>query len=377
MHSSQNMENHGLHQGYVPHGQIPAGQSSSMINSNQRACDTARISQWMAASSTGPEYPAYGPSCTTYASDMALTSVAPSAPGAFPVPYTDDFQFSSYNLPLEQAYVPDRSFDETCQFSRMNISQDVGQGLNMATYYDNQNPMRSTDTSIKSYGLPAGNEFTMDSHSPVVIGNNINGYDSNTNWNLQAVHDVSGSNTMVNSQPTDWTSAMTMTPSTSSLPSEHSFLSQQPDTPVSAIMLDGNWTAASGSLDENLGMAPPFTIGDAQMQSAVYYDEQRLAFFSTSSFVPDPHRSTIRQSQSQPRAPLNMEMFSAQDSETYGLPQCPTMDGSRRGSDSENRNARDHPYYKVDAQKDGLYHCPFATSDDCTHKPEKLKCNYE
>ncbi|KAK4690579.1 hypothetical protein P7C71_g6239, partial [Lecanoromycetidae sp. Uapishka_2] len=70
-------------------------------------------------------------------------------------------------------------------------------------------------------------------------------------------------------------------------------------------------------------------------------------------------------------------MFSAQDTQTYGLPQYPLMDGSRRGSDSENRNARDHPYYKVEAQKDGLYHCPFATTDDCTHKAEKLKCNYD
>ena len=380
--SSQKMKTHGYCQGYAQRDQVSSDQSSIMINSNQRACDTARISQWAASSATGPNYPTYGPNCTTYGSDMSLTSVAPPASGAYPVPYSDDFQFSSYAIPLEQAYVPDLSYDESsaynagAQFSRMNISQEVGQGqsLNLSTCYDGQDP----STEIQSYGLPAGNGFTMESHPPMTICNTTNGYDSHTGWGVQAMQDVCGSNTMVNSQPSDWTSSMTMTPSTSSLPSEHSYLSHQPDTPVSAIMLDGMWPIANGSLDGDLGMVPPFTIGEAaQVQSAGYYEDQRLAFFSMPACIPNPRHSTIRPNQSHARGALNMDLFSTQDSQAFGVPQYPVMDGSRRGSDGENRNARDHPFYKVEARKDGLYHCPFATTDDCTHKPEKLKCNYE
>ncbi|MCJ1385443.1 hypothetical protein MMC17_008566 [Xylographa soralifera] len=37
--------------------------------------------------------------------------------------------------------------------------------------------------------------------------------------------------------------------------------------------------------------------------------------------------------------------------------------------------ARRDQLYKLGPQKDGLYHCPFATN--CSHKPDKLKCNYD
>lgn len=43
-------------------------------------------------------------------------------------------------------------------------------------------------------------------------------------------------------------------------------------------------------------------------------------------------------------------------------------------------SARDHSlYHNVTPKPDGLYHCPFEDDPkaNCTHKPEKLKCNYE
>ena len=49
----------------------------------------------------------------------------------------------------------------------------------------------------------------------------------------------------------------------------------------------------------------------------------------------------------------------------------------RRSSEGEPSTAREHRYYQVGPRADGLYHCPFADLEDCTHKPEKLKCNYE
>ncbi|KAE9376196.1 hypothetical protein N431DRAFT_371266 [Stipitochalara longipes BDJ] len=51
-----------------------------------------------------------------------------------------------------------------------------------------------------------------------------------------------------------------------------------------------------------------------------------------------------------------------------------------RSSLELNNTARDHPlYHNVTPKADGLYHCPFEDDPktNCTHKPEKLKCNYD
>lgn len=356
-----------------------------MINLNQRApCDNARISHWAATSATGLETPAYGFNCTTYASDLALTSVAPPASGAYPNAYSDGVPFPSCDVSMDQTYVPDMNYDESStysagvHFSRMNISQGVSQGqaLNSLTCFDGQDILGPGISDFQSYGLP-GDNLVMESDASMAISGNTNEYDSHSNW--KCMHDISGVNTMGNAQSTDWSSSIAMTPSTSSLPSEHSYLGQQPDTPVSAVMFDGIWTTTNGSMDGDLGIVPPFTIGDtAQMQPSVYYDDERLAFYSMLPFMPNTCTSTIRQNQSLARPQLTMDTFSPQDFQAYGLPQHPVMDGSRRNSESEHRNARDHAYYRLEAQKDGLYHCPLAATEErCTHKPEKLKCNYE
>jgi hypothetical protein len=51
-----------------------------------------------------------------------------------------------------------------------------------------------------------------------------------------------------------------------------------------------------------------------------------------------------------------------------------------RSSLEIDNTAREHPlYHNVQPKADGLYHCPFEDDPkaNCTHKPEKLKCNYE
>lgn len=45
--------------------------------------------------------------------------------------------------------------------------------------------------------------------------------------------------------------------------------------------------------------------------------------------------------------------------------------------EAENKLARAHPLYQATTQSDDLYHCPFEGQSGCTHKPTKLKCNYE
>ena len=58
---------------------------------------------------------------------------------------------------------------------------------------------------------------------------------------------------------------------------------------------------------------------------------------------------------------------------TYGDTRIPR----RMSNESEHIPARHNELYQIGPREDGLYHCPFEKKDGCTHKPEKLKCNYE
>ena len=50
----------------------------------------------------------------------------------------------------------------------------------------------------------------------------------------------------------------------------------------------------------------------------------------------------------------------------------------RLSGESEATSARQNELYSVGPKEDGLYHCPYeGGKGGCTHKPEKLKCNYE
>lgn len=71
---------------------------------------------------------------------------------------------------------------------------------------------------------------------------------------------------------------------------------------------------------------------------------------------------------------LSGSMMTVVNDDFSGLP--PPF--STRRSSNEGESARDHPLYK-DAKPgpDGLFHCPWEGQANCTHKAEKLKCNYE
>jgi hypothetical protein len=71
----------------------------------------------------------------------------------------------------------------------------------------------------------------------------------------------------------------------------------------------------------------------------------------------------------------DQEMWPRQDlaSSDLGLLAYESMERSKKSRPS----SRTHPFYKIKANKDGLYYCPFAEIDNCEHKAEKLKCYYE
>lgn len=78
------------------------------------------------------------------------------------------------------------------------------------------------------------------------------------------------------------------------------------------------------------------------------------------------------------RAPLLSSMWVHEEmKQPYMESTFPGTNYLRRTSEGEPTTAREHPHYQVGPGADGLYHCPFADKEECTHKPEKLKCNYE
>jgi hypothetical protein len=58
---------------------------------------------------------------------------------------------------------------------------------------------------------------------------------------------------------------------------------------------------------------------------------------------------------------------------------APSGDRSHsNGKVESEKHPRDHFYYKdAKVAADGKYHCPWQREGKCTHKPDKLKCNYE
>ncbi|KAL8669179.1 MAG: hypothetical protein Q9168_006224, partial [Polycauliona sp. 1 TL-2023] len=91
--------------------------------------------------------------------------------------------------------------------------------------------------------------------------------------------------------------------------------------------------------------------------------------------------STLKPVRSLQRPPVSgMDFWSHEDCHPPLYPGPSFVDHSlpRRPSEVETTTtAREHPLYQVGPKEDGLYHCPFAGAEDCSHKPEKLKCNYD
>ena len=212
----------------------------------------------------------------------------------------------------------------------------------------------------------------------MVLGNNDCGYAVPTEWDHQVMYQ---DNAVGVSQPLEYSPVSGLAPSMSSSYSQHSFLGQLPDTPVS-MDLHEDWPIGEpGPMNESF---PHFRAGGAMQVQPPFdlsADSERFAFqFNDNKRLPsDFPISTIRPGNTFQRTPLSMDAWVGPEvmDPAYGF-SYPGLDGSRRSSDGEaGRNARENPLYKAVPQEDGLYHCPFAIKDGCTKSPEKLKCNYE
>lgn len=368
--------------------------SASIVRPNHRNFDPDRISQWAANSAANPHsatghvFPGFD--SASYSNDMPVTSVAHEVLGAFPFPHSDLMQapsqfLSMYQYGVEGTYHDTGATSAGSQIPGMNVAFEMPQGhafdmtqlIQGEQHFTNSSCVNNLAYQITTTGgfLPSPNEL----HPPMVLGNYDVGYALPTEWDQQVMYQ---DNAVGVSQSLEYSPASGLAPSMSSSYSQHSFLGQLPDTPVS-MDLHEDWPIGEhGPMNENFSSFSP--RGAMQIQPAfdLTADPERFEFQinDNESLPSDSPLSTIRPSNTFQRTPLSMDAWVGPEmmDPSYGFPSYPGMDGSRRSSDGEaGRHARENPLYKAVPQEDGLYHCPFAVTDGCSKSPEKLKCNYE
>lgn len=380
--------------GHFDMEQSSFGHSASIVRPNHRNFDPDRISQWAADSATNPDsatvdvFPGFD--SASYRNDIPVTCVAPETPGTFPFPQSDLMQapsqfLSMYQYGVEGTYHDMGATNAGSQIPEMNVAFEMPQGhafdmtqlIQGEQHFTNSSCVNNLAYQIMTTGgfFPGPNEL----HPPMVLGNYDIGYALPAEWDRPVMYQ---DNAVGVSQSVECSPASGLAPSMSSSYSQHSFLGQLPDTPVSMDLHEDWPIGENGPMNENF--ASFNAMGSMQNQSAfdLTADPERFAFQinDDESLPSDSPLSTIRPGNSFQRTPLSMDAWVRPEmmDPAYGFPPYPGMDGSRRASDGEaGRTARENPLYKAVPQEDGLYHCPFAVTDGCSKSPEKLKCNYE
>lgn len=393
MDASTGQQNHQVSgHGHVDIEQISFDHSGTIVRPNHRNCDPDRIAQWAAnsatnaSSATGHGFPGYD--SASYGNDMPVTSAAHETPGAFPFPHSDMMQAPSQFLSMYQSYGVEETYHDLgatsagSQFTGPDVAFELPQGhaFDMTQLVQAEQRYANSSLNLAYQTMTTGVFFPgpAELHPPMVLGNNDGGYALPAEWDHQVMYQ---DNTVGVSQPLEYSPTSGLAPSMSSSYSQHSFLGQLPDTPVS-MDLHEDWPLGdSGPMNENFSHFSAGSTMQLQPPFDLPADPERFAFqINDNDFLPsDFPLSTIRPSNSFQRTPLSMDAWVGPEmmDPAYGFPSYPGMDGSRRSSDGEaGRNARENPLYKAVPQEDGLYHCPYAP-DGCSKSPEKLKCNYE
>ena len=384
--------------------QILFRSSASVTSSDHRTLfnDPAQVRQWAANSATGSDtlvdVPGYGNCSASYGVDPSMTSVAPQMPGSVSVLCSDVSQFSFQHL----AHLPETNgaginYDTFSPATVGNTTCPIDHGLGFHPFQDIdgslgtldgqyprdfwQFPTTGTDDAMFTNQV-ASNHLAME-------GRNVDS-GCRSGWPMtpvQAGDEILSTGLPCTSHPMACSPLSAVDPSVSSSFSHSSFLGPQPNTPISPDFQENTWSAEqSGSLEEN-AMFPAFTIGDSMEGSFPtervneQVDMLRFVGHATSpSCLSDTSCSTLKAPRPFQRAPIpNIEMWPQSEATNQESMSSPYMEISsqRRSSEGEATTAREHPLYQVGPSDDGLYHCPFAGKEDCSHKPEKLKCNYE
>ena len=377
--------------------------STSMTSSDHRTLfnDPAQVRQWAANSATGSDtlvdVPGYHQCSGSYGIDPSMTTVAPQMPGSVSVLCSDVSQISFPHL----THIPETNgaginYNTFLPTAAGNTASPINPGLRFHPFQDidadggtldEQYPrdfwqFPTTDTADGIFtNQAASNALAMGGR------NDDSGYRSG--WPMtpvQAGDEILSTGVPCTSYPLACSPLSAVDPSVSSSFSHSSFLGPQPNTPISPEFHESTWsTEQPGTLEES-AMFPAFTIGDSVEVSFPservndQVDMLRFVGHATSpSCLSNMSYSTLKAPRPFQRAPIsNIEMWPPTEPTSQEPMSSPFIDmAQRRSSEGEATTAREHPLYQVGPSDDGLYHCPFAGKEDCSHKPEKLKCNYE
>ncbi len=378
--------------------------SGSMSSSGHRTFfnDPAQVRQWAANSATGSDtivdVPSYRHCSASYGIDPSMTTAAPQIPGCVSALRSDVSHVSFQHL----THMPETNgagsvYDPFSPTSAGNTASPIDPGLGFHQFQDIdssvgvleeqyprdfwQFPTTGTD-DVMFASQVAPSSLAMGGH------NGDSGY--RAGWSMapiQAGDKILSTGVSSTAYPMACSPLSAVDPSVSSSFSQSSFLGPQPNTPISPAFQEGTWPAEqNGTLEEN-ALFPAFTIGESthgSLPSGCLHEQVDLQRFVKLSMGPfrwsDTTRSTLKAPHPFQRTPIsNMKMWPQPEAPNQEPMSSPFMEITcqRRSSEGEASTAREHPLYQVGPSDDGLYHCPFAGKEDCSHKPEKLKCNYE
>lgn len=344
-------------------------------NSDHRTFfNPSKVEQWVANSASGPDtflqFASFDQAGGMSGSDPSLSGAVPEMPGSFSVSRSTVSHVSlQHSAQIAGANGSMMNYDDMCTAnatSRIDPNLDLSPGLEFDGSVDFLGEQYHHD--IWSYQAPVDDD-SLFSNSAAVHTKGVNNEPGLcSEWPpapFQAGDELLSAPIPCTSQSVAWSPLLVVDPSASSSYSQSSLLVPQPNTPLSPATQEETWCATQrGNSEEETGLYPQFSIGDAvHFPSPVY---------------PDGNMSTLKpQRVFQQRAPLS-NIDSWPQCEVSGqVYMASTFPNQRRSSEGETTTAREHPLYHVGPRDDGLYHCPFAGEEDCTHKPEKLKCNYD
>ncbi|KAL8872069.1 MAG: hypothetical protein Q9174_002238 [Haloplaca sp. 1 TL-2023] len=333
--------------------------------------DPISVRQWAAETdpNTPVDFAGHGYPNASQSIENTAFCAAPPMPGAFPA------------FPPSVSYVPfpmssgiqDSEFGTGYSMSMLHgMSQSSRNALSLDTCNDIDS-MKNYEA--RAYPTPTAEEMTYSTSSASYLpyGGSHDCEPRYFGWpsgNFLPEDETSQAMYPHGSNGAAWSPVLGTDPSVSSSYSRSSFLAMQPHTPLSPLAQEPNWPAGQGhGHEDDLGFCPAFSLGEAfSLPAGCRMDH-------------DDGMSTLKPNRSAQRAPVaGMDMWTPEDSHSadFAGPSFVDLTYARRPSDNENTTtAREHPLYRVGPKEDGLYHCPFAGSQDCTHKAEKLKCNYE
>ncbi|KAL8697991.1 MAG: hypothetical protein Q9224_002060 [Gallowayella concinna] len=335
--------------------------------------DPISVRQWAAETdpNTAANFAEYGFPEASYAADVPALNAAPQFPGSLPLSSSGVCHVS---FPVTSGFPSDSQSASCAHAGPHGMTPNPRIPPNPATMAG-IDLMKNYDYDTWSYPTPTAEDMAYStataSYLPYGGGNQFEPRHLDLPSGMFLPEDeFPKADYPCGSHSVAWSPLLATDPSGSSSFSRSSYLAMQSSTPLSPVAQEPDWLSTHGfGQEEEHGLYPAFSLGEAfpipAMCSIAQHDDM----------------STLRPTRPFQRAPASgVDVWTQGECHPpmYPGPSFADLTLPRRSSDVETTTtAREHPLYQVGPKDDGLYHCPFAGAEDCSHKPEKLKCNYE